>query len=375
MIDWNKIRIQFPALRKFTYLNSASESPISIKAAEEGKKYYDTVLYGSVDWDEWCEKIDKIREKVAKLINADKEEIAFIPNTSFGMNFVAQILKGKGEVVTMDDEFTASTLPWINQNFKLNFVKPENSVYSIKKIDNFVNEKTKILVTSHIQSFTGFKQNLEKLGNYCKSKNLVFVINATQSVGVVPIDVKKTNTDFLVFSSVKWLNTAEGLGAIYINRKWLNKIKWPMVGWMSVNDVYGFDNKNLNLKKDASVLELGAMNLHSIFVMGKAADLNMSIGVKNIEKRLNELTTYLISRLEELHLKITSPLEEKDRSSIVIIEQQNSKKIVTELSKKGVIVSERLGRIRISLNIFNNKKDVDKLITELKNMIGKGFIR
>lgn len=369
MVNWNDIRKQFPALKKFTYLNSASESPIFIEAAETGKKYYDTVLNGSVDWNDWCKQIEEVRGKVAKLINADKEEIAFIPNTSFGMNFVAQMLKGKGEVVTMDDEFTASTLPWINQDFKLNFVKPENLIYPMTKINGLVNTKTKILVTSHVQSFTGFKQDLEKLGKYCKSRELIFVVNATQSIGVVPIDVKKANIDVLVFSSVKWLNTAEGIGAIYINKKWFNQIKWPMVGWMSVKDVYSFDNKNLNLKKDASVLELGAMCLHSIFVMGKSIELVTSIGIENIENRLNKLTEYLLNELKELNLKIISPNEKNYRSSIVVIELQNSKEIVEELSKKGIIVSERLNRIRISLNIFNNEEDIDKFISELSKII------
>ncbi|HBU06804.1 MAG TPA: hypothetical protein DEB09_01845 [Candidatus Magasanikbacteria bacterium] len=373
MTDWNSIRKQFPALKKFTYLNSASESPISIKAAEEGKKYYDTVLYGNVDWDEWCKKIDKVREKVAKLINADKEEIAFIPNTSFGMNFVAQMLRGKGEVVTMDDEFTTTTLPWVNQSFKLNFVKPKNLIYSIEEIDKLVNRKTKILVTSHIQSFTGFKQDLVKLGNYCRSKKLTFVVNATQSIGVTPIDVKKSRIDFLVFSSVKWLNTSEGLGAIYINKKWFNKIKWPMVGWMSIESVRGYDNKNLNLKKNVSVLELGAMNLHSIFVMGKAIELNTSIGIKNIEKRLQELTGYLIDKLKKLNVQILSSLEEKYRSSVVVVKLKNSERIIKELAKKGIVVSLRLSRIRISLNIFNNKKDIDRLVIELNNMKEKGI--
>ena len=369
MINWDNIRKQFPALKKFTYLNSASESPIFIEAAETGKKYYDTVLNGSVDWNDWCKQIEEVREKVAKLINADKEEIAFIPNTSFGMNFVAQMLKGKGEIVTMDDEFTASTLPWINQDFKLNFVKPDKSIYTIKKISESVNDNTKILVTSHIQSFTGFKQNLDKLGDYCKTNELIFVVNATQSIGVVPIDIKKTNIDFLVFSSVKWLNTAEGIGAIYINKKWLNQIKWPMVGWMSVKDIYDFDNKHLNLKEDASVLELGAMCLHSIFVMGKSIELVTSIGINKIEDRLNELTEYLINKLKKMNLKIISPIEKEYRSSIVVIELQNSKEIVEELSKNGIIVSERLNRLRVSLNIFNNKEDIDTFITELSNII------
>lgn len=369
MNNWDGVRGKFPATEKFVYLNSASESPTFIEAAETGKEYYDKVLQGDCDWDAWCKKVEEVRVKIANLINADKSEIAFIPNTSFGINCVAQMLKGKVEVLTMEDEFPASTLPWINQGFKLNFVKPDKGIYSIEDIDQYVNNKTRILVTSHVQAFTGFKQDLVELGKYCKSKNLIYVVNATQSIGVTQIDVKKANIDFLVFSSVKWLNTAEGIGAIYINKKWFKKAKWPMVGWLSVKDIYKFDNKYLNLKEDASVLELGALCLHSIFVMGKAIDLVNSIGIQNIEERLGELTSYLITKLKELNLEILSPISEKYQSPIIIIKLKNSREIVKQLSKKGIIVSERIGKVRISVNIFNNKEDIDKFIFELEKIL------
>ena len=142
-----------------------------------------------------------------------------------------------------------------------------------------------------------------------------------------------------------------------------------MVGWLSVKDIYNFDNKNLNLKEDASVLELGAQCLHSIFVMGKAIELVNSIGIQNIEKRLYELTTYLITKLKELDLEIISPTDEKYQSPIVIIKLKDSKEIVKQLSEKRIIVSERMGQVRASVNIFNNKKDIGRFIFELKKII------
>ena len=94
-----------------------------------------------------------------------------------------------------------------------------------------------------------------------------------------------------------------------------------------------------------------------------------SIGINKIEDRLNELTEYLINKLKKMNLKIISPIEKEYRSSIVVIELQNSKEIVEELSKNGIIVSERLNRLRVSLNIFNNKEDIDTFTTELNNII------
>ncbi len=287
------------------------------------------------------------------------------------MSYVALMLKGKGSVVTMDDEFPSSTLPWINQGFCLNFAMPENKIYSAQIIDKYVDKNTKILVTSHVQSFTGFRQDLEKVGKYCKDKDLIYVVNATQSIGALPIDVKKANIDFLVFSSVKWLMTGEGIGAIYISKKWHNRVKWPIAGWLAMNDTEKFDNRHLGFKNSASALEIGAQPIHSILALGKSIDFVEGLGVSNIEKRLSSLTDYLLLKLSDLKLATVSDKNKKYRSSIISVKMENAKDVAQQLLEKKIIVSERKGVLRISLHIYNNKKDIDKLIRELKYLINK----
>ena len=368
MINWKKIREQFPVMQNTTYLNSASASPISKDFAEEGKRFYDeSLFYEDSKWGEWLVKIEKVRTKVAKLIGADRAEIAFIPNTSYGMNIVAGMLEGKGDVITMNDEFPSSTLPWINKNFEVRFVVPENCIYSIDGIKNKITKESRILVTSHIQFSTGFKQDLVKLGNFCKENGLIFVVNATQSVGIAEIDVKKSNVDFLVFSSVKRLMTGEGIGALYVNKRWHNKVKWPMVGWLSVKRPEDYDNKNLLLKNDASVLEIGAPPIHGIFVLGRAIDFVCKIGMSNIEKRIDGLCDYLIKRLRGLGLEIISPIEKKYRAGIVVVRMKDCERTTQKLAKKRIIVSSRKDGLRISVHIYNNKYDIDRFISELKN--------
>jgi len=370
MTNWDKIREQFPIVENVTYLNSASASPISKEAAIEGKRFYDEILmYGDSNWEEWLLKIEDTREKVAKLINADKNEIAFIPNTSFGMNIIAEMLEGKGDIITMNDEFPSSTLPWINKNFKIKYICPDNNIYLIEKIKKQITKKTNILITSHVQFSTGFKQDLITLGETCKKNHLIYVVNATQSIGAMQIDVKKSNIDFLTFSSVKWLMTGEGIGALYINKKWHKKIKWPMVGWLSVKNPEECDNKNLILKDDPSVLEIGALCLHSIFVMGKAIDFIFQIGTSNIENRIYELSDYLIKKLKGLDLEILSPIEKKYRSGIVFVKIQNPETIAQELHKSRVIVSAIKEGLRISVHIYNNNHDIDIFIYKLKKLL------
>ncbi|MBW3004765.1 aminotransferase class V-fold PLP-dependent enzyme [Candidatus Woesearchaeota archaeon] len=371
MVNWKKIREQFPATKKYTYINAAEGSPVSKLAAKEGKRFYDEILAdGDLPWENWLKRTEEIRETVAKFINADKNEIAFTLNTSHGMNLIAEILKGKGEVITMDDEFPSSTFPWLNRRYKVRFVKPKNAIYSIEDIKKKINKKTKIIVTSYVQYCTGFRQDLAELGKLCRQKGLIFVVNATQAMGAMPIDVKKANIDFLVFTSLKWPMAGYGAGVLYMNKKWFNKIQYPVAGWQSVKNPNLMNNKKLNLQKDASELEVGCPHFPNIFALGGALDLLNKIGKKNIQKRIFELNDYLVKKLKELNIEIVSPLAKKYRSGITIVKLKNAKELVPKLFKKNIVVSARKKGLRVSMHIYNNKKDIDHFVSELKKILG-----
>ena len=231
---WKEVRNEFPVCNDYVYLNAAGGSPISASAANEAKKYYDEMLiHGDNLYDEWLDRAEEVRSNIAEFIGAEKKEIAFTTNTSHGMNLIAQMNKNKGTVLTMYHEFPSSTFPWLNQVVKLKMVKPENVFeYSIKKIIENITPDVKIVMTSYVQYCTGFRQDLEALGRLCKERDLIFVVNATQAIPVFPIDVKKCNIDFLVFTGLKWATAGYGIGGLYINKKWLNKL--PFAGWLSI---------------------------------------------------------------------------------------------------------------------------------------------
>ncbi len=371
-MDWDRVRELFPATESFVYLNAAEGSPVSIVSAAEAKTFYDEILReGDLLWERWLRKMEDVRRKVAKFINADEKEIAFILNTSHGMNLVAQILRGaKSEVVTMEDEFPSSTLPWLNLGYELRFVKSKNAIYLIEDIERNIFDNTKILVTSHVQYKTGFKQDLNELGKMCREKGLIFVVNATQSAGAMPIDVKKANIDFLVFSGLKWLAAGYGIAVLYMNRKWFGGIS-PAVGWQSVKAPHLMDNKKLDLREDASVFELGCPHFSNIFSLGGALDLMNGIGKRKVEERIYELGDYLVERLEELKLVIVSPLDRKYRSGITVLKMktEDADRVVQQLYGRNIIVSARGEGLRISVHIYNNEEDVDKLVSELRKLV------
>jgi len=369
VVDWNEIREEFPVCKKIVYLNPAGGSPASRSAAAEGKRYYDEMLeQGDTCWNDWLARTGEVRGKLARFINADKSEIAFTSNTSHGMNLVAQIVGNEGTVLTMRDEFPSSTVPWLNQGMKMVFVEPQKGAYPLSLISKQLSPDVKILVSSYVQYCTGFRQDIFRLGEFCREHNLIFVLNATQAMGIFPVDVQKCHIDFLVFTGLKWLTSGYGSGGLYVNRKWLEG-PLPFAGWRSPENPGLMDNQNLALKKEASVLEAGTPSFPTIFALGGALDLFNRIGQAEIQDRVLYLTRYLRSKLENLNLSIVSPGAEEQLSGITVIRMQNPQGLVQKLKERGIFVAARGEGIRISVSFFNNEEDISRLATELEGLI------
>ena len=370
MVDWNEVRKEFPVCKKYVYLNPAGGSPVSQSAANEGKRFYDEMLeFGDTYWETWLERTEKVRRTLAEFIGAMREEIGFTTNTSHGMNLVAQMLKDKGTVLTMRDEFPSTTFPWLNQGTEIKFVEPVNHTYPLEAIKKALTPDVKILVSSYVQYNTGFRQDLEALGNFCKENNLIFVVNATQALGIFPVDVKKCNIDFLMFTGLKWATAGYGIGGLYVNKKWLKPDNFPFAGWRSVESPEKMDNLALELKNEASVIESGCPHFPNIFALGGALNMFNRIGPENIASRVIQLNRLLEKKLTDLGLKVICQEEDKHRSGILIVKVDNPKEVVSRLLEKNIIVSARGEGMRISTSFFNNEEDIEKLIIELSSIL------
>lgn len=367
MVDWNKIREEFPVCKKYVYLNPAGGSPVSKSAADEGRRFYDEMLeHGDTFWDIWLERTEKVRTTLAEYINASRDEIGFTTNTSHGMNLVAQMLQHKGTVLTMRDEFPSTTFPWLNRKVPVKFAEPENHTYPLEVIKKALTPDVRILVASYVQYKTGYRQDLEELGAFCKEHNLIFVVNATQALGIFPVDVKNTHIDFLVFTGLKWATAGYGIGGLFINKKWLHNESFPFAGWRSVKEPGIMDNLALDLKNETSVIEAGCPHFPNIFALGGALSLFNRIGQKNITERVIFLNRLIENKIREMGIDVICQKEDNHRSGILIARIPEAKKVVSALGEKNIIVSARGEGVRISASIFNNEQDVEILIRGLK---------
>ena len=195
------------------------------------------------------------------------------------------------------------------------------------------------------------------------------MVNATQALGIFPVDVKKYNIDFLMFTGLKWATAGYGVGGLYVNKKWLSPENFPFAGWRSVKTPGNMNNQELDLKNEASVIESGCPPFPNVFALGGALNLLNSIGPENIETRVLQLNRLIESKLRLLQIEVIVQKEDKNRSGIIIAKMENPKPIVDELMKKNIFVSARGEGVRISASIFNNEDDVEALVQELANLL------
>ncbi len=369
-MNWDDVRARLPAASRYTYLDTASAPPISIDAAEAGKRYYDEMLAdGDVPWGRWLSEVEQVRESLARFIRARPDEVAFVPNASHGMNLAAQMVD-PGSIVTMADEFPTSTLPWLRQGRRLHFVDSNaQGVIDPADVEQAIAPDTVAIVTSHVQFRTGFRCDLQALARVCARRGLVFIVDAAQSLGAMPIDVDASGVDVLVFSGYKWPLAGYGNGGLFLRRAFRESTTAPVAGWMSATEPDRHVNDRLDLRNTAAVVEVGCPNFAGIFALGASLNLLARLGIDRVASRIHELTDHLHRQLAAQGFEIASPIERGHRAGITIVAVDRAADIVDALTRRGVLVSARGRGIRVSVHIFNTPGDIDSFVGALRVIV------
>jgi len=371
MINWDDFRKEFPVTEKCAYLNTAAAGPLSRSVMQAGAEYYRQMMAdGDVHWDEWRERVEVVRQQIARFINAEPDEVALTTNTSSGMNVIIDALEGRGEVISCDLEFPVSTITWMHRRIPVHLVKSVAGEVLVEDIRSAMTRKTGIVSMSHVQFSNGFRIDLNELGQN-KGDHAV-VVNASQSAGVFEIDVKRMGIDALCTTGHKWMLSGYGSGFVYISRKLLAETKSRTIGWLSVNDPYAMRNAEIHLRHDASArVELGCPHFAGMFALGASVSFFNSIGKTSIEERALSLNRFLTDRLIEAGWNVLSPLTTDGcRSAETLVAVANPPAVIAALAEHGVIVTEKPEGIRVATDFFNNESDIERLLQALEKSTG-----
>ena len=370
-LDWARERAEFPVTETYAYLNSAGAGPVSRRVAEAAAQFYrETMESGDRRWEHWLARRERARADVARLINAEPDEIAFTTNTSSGMNLVVDALEAVGRVVSCELEFPVTTIPWLHRGARVRMVKTPGGVLRAEDVVAAAGEERSVICLSHVQYSTGLRTPIEEIGAN-KGQHL-FVVNASQSAGVLPIDVKKLKVDALCATGHKWMLAGYGSGFVYLSRELLERTRARAASWMSVEDPFAMRNDSYELRGDAAArAETGCPHFAGIFALGEAARHVLEIGVEEIERRALALNRHLTESLTAAGWEVLSPLgDEAWRSAETLVRAEDPSVVVKHLARRRVAVTIKPEGFRAATHFFNDETDIARLAGALDELLG-----
>ena len=374
---WQNWRSEFPVTATYIYMNHAGVAPLSRRVRDAMAGFIeDATLYGAVHADDWAEAAEACRVTASGLINADATEIAFMKNTTQGILIAANGIDWRegDNVVTTAVEFPANVYPWwcLKERYgvETRMVPERDGRIYIEDIAAAIDERTRVLTISHVEFASGFRNDIEKLGELCRERDIWFVVDAIQSLGVVEVDVKSCNVDILAADGHKWLLAPEGAAIFYCADEKREQLINTNVGWASVVNPRDFLNYDLTQKPDATRFEEGSYNSVGLYGLKAAIDLLHDIGIPAIKARVLELTARLIAGLEAKGYRVITPKTDVDRAGIVIFESDRytPAEIYETLYGENIITAERGSGVRVSPHFYNTPSEIERLLEVLPEL-------
>jgi cysteine desulfurase/selenocysteine lyase len=375
-------RHDFPLLDEVTYLNAASMGLVPLPVQEQAAAFdRELALRGTAWFDEEQEifALERARDGAAKLLNASPNAIAIATSMTEALCQVAWWLRppAGANIVSIDLEFPSVVYPWYRiateteVEVRLVQARDDPASLSLERLAALVDDDTAVICVSHVQFATGFRFALDDLVSLARAHNALLIVDATQSAGMVPIDVQASGVDVLLAGGYKWLGATFGAAICYLGPAILDEIDPPFVGWRSATNPYALDATRMPLAASAKRLEFSTMSYGAGVALGAAIDYILGLGVERILAHDLALATRLMAGLDVLGATILSPRDEAARAGIVTARfpGRDGEAVAARLNAAGVIVSPRFGSTRFSTHHFNHAADVDRALSVLETVL------
>jgi len=365
-----KIRELFPITKEKIYLNHASTGPLTTRARKAMDALLDIYEFeGDITKDMLDTAEEQARTLSAKLLGAEKSEIAIVKNTSQGLILPMNALDWdlSSNVILAKGGFPANIYPWL-----YNLPDVEKRFVELRKDEDFygkcvsvADKKTKAIAVDWVDFLTGKRVDLERLGEFCQHRDILLFVDGIQGLGAIRIDISKIKVDFFSAGASKWLFGPQGVGIMYISKRVFNRLKSNNTGWLSAQWKNFNDFSKLPpLKNSASRFEEGTRNLIGIYGFIEHLKLFLEVGMEEIEKRIFLLTDMLIDGIRKKGCEIASPVIKEERAGIVTFKpvRISSEELHKNLVEKNIIVSIRSGFIRVSPHFYNTEKEIEQFL-------------
>jgi cysteine desulfurase/selenocysteine lyase len=359
-------RDQFPVAEKLLYLNHAAVAPLSLPAANAMKWLADDVAQnGSLNYQKWLDCYDGLRRAAAELVESSADEIALMKNTSEGISTIAMGLDWKSgdRIVCFQEEFPSNQYPWRRLAAKGVTIEWLSVTDPLDRIDQAA-RGAKLVAISFVQFLTGYRANLNAIGEICKRRGAIFFVDAIQGLGAFPLDVRAANIDALAADGHKWMCGPEGCAILYISRDLQERVEPVEFGWTNVAGYNDYGARDMALRGDAGRYECGTLNTIGCFGLRAAIEFLLEIGVERIASAVQALGDRIENGVRDRGYEVACDRTPESGAGIVSFRKGglDGDAIVKKLSESGIQAASRAGWVRTSPHFYIKPEEVDRLL-------------
>jgi kynureninase len=363
-------RDEFPITQALVYLNNCSLTPLPVSGRERIERFARewTELGGRAWYDHWIGEYEGLRDDIAKVLGAAKDEVAIEPNVSAGLVGIASTFdyEKRPKVVVADLDFPTDGHAFhavAERGARVEFVRsPDRIRVPLELFERAVDERTSAVCTGHVYFTSGWIQDVRALADICHRKGAVLVVDAYQSIGALPFDVHAAGIDYLVGGTLKWLMGGPGIAFLYARREIAERARPSAVGWWGVMDPFAFDVEHLAYGEGARRFEYGPPAVAAIYAARAGLALLAEIGIPTVRERHMLLSQRLVDGAIAQGWSVRCPRVAAERTPIVTLEHPEPQRAVDALRAKGVICDSRPGLIRLSPHYFNTTGEMDRAL-------------
>ena len=363
---------EFPICARKIYCAHAADSPLPRRVAEGMQESIGRALVDARNYDDELERIEETRTLVARLLDCGRDEIAFTGPTASGLNTVANGLDWNAgdEVVCYLDDYPANVYPWLAlERFGVKPVLLETErigEITPEIVERALTKRTRLVALASANYCSGYRIDLEAIGALCAERDVLFSVDAIQTMGVFPVPLQ--HVDFASAGAQKWMLGPSGAGILFVKKSRHDLLRPAIVGGWNVVSPNFISQREVKFEAGGRKFEPGAYT-HSVLAGLKAAvELLLEAGPTEVTRKISDLTQTLRDRIEPAGFDFLSPTEEKNRCGILTFRHPrvSSAKLWETLTKNDIVVSLRHDRVdrswlRVSPHFYNTALEIERL--------------
>lgn len=356
MPDWAAVRGLFPPLERWTFLNTATFGQLSTRSEQAVLDHFARRReLACSDFLSWFDDHDRLRGKIARLIHAAPDDIAFFPNASAALGVLVRGLglQAGDEVLTLEHEFPNQIYAPLHAGARLVEAPPE------RLLDSFT-PRTRLVAISSVNYSTGYRAPLEEIAAECRRRGVPLYIDGTQHAGALEFDFGRIAPDMLAVNCYKWMLAPNGIAFAAVHERLRGRLEPLAIGWRSHHDwrnVTALWHGRPQLVASAEKYEAGMLPSALLYALEASVDLMLELGPAVIEQRVLELA-------RKTRAMFAGALPNED-SPIVAVPMADAAQVAARLREQRILVSARHGLLRISPHFYNNEADIARLAEAL----------